>query len=216
MSPPGTFERVYAAIRQRLRDGFYKPGDRLEPAVLAVELNASVTPVRDALHRLTGEKLVEAPRHEGFRAPMMTETTLRHLYAWHRDLLMLALVNRRASLGKDEAERVDGANQRERQNGLFLMLARLAGNPEHLLALEAVTERLEAVQRLESDLLDAAEEETAAIASAMRSGDRKALRRALVQYHRRRERIVPELLESLRQRQAPTADAGEPSNRGDR
>ena len=32
MSPAGTFERVYAAIRQRLRDGLYRPGDRLEPA----------------------------------------------------------------------------------------------------------------------------------------------------------------------------------------
>ena len=81
MTPPGTFERVYLAIRQWLRDGLYPPGHRLEPAMLSDQLNASVTPVRDALHRLTGERLVEAPRHEGFRIPMMTETLLRHLYA---------------------------------------------------------------------------------------------------------------------------------------
>jgi len=60
MTPPGTFDRVYAAIRKRLRDGLYRPGERLEPALLSDELNASVTPVRDALHRLTGERLVEA------------------------------------------------------------------------------------------------------------------------------------------------------------
>src|SRR5256885_14478398 len=94
MTPPGTFERVYAAIRQRLREGAYRPGARLEPALLSDELNASVTPVRDALHRLTGERLVEAPRHEGFRVPMMTETTLRHLYGWHLDLLLLAVMKR--------------------------------------------------------------------------------------------------------------------------
>ena len=92
MTPPGTFERVYAAIKQRLRQGAYRPGERLEPALLSDELNARVTPVRDALHRLTGERLVDAPRHEGFRAPMLTETTLRHLYLWHRDLLLLAVM----------------------------------------------------------------------------------------------------------------------------
>src|SRR5689334_5300531 len=97
MSPPGTFDRVYAAIRQRLREGAYRPGERLEPTLLSDELNASVTPVRDALHRLTGEHLVEAPRHEGFRAPMITETMLRHLYAWHRDLLLLAVLKRQVS-----------------------------------------------------------------------------------------------------------------------
>ena len=97
MSRPGTFERVYAAIKRQLREGVFRPGDRLEPAVLSEQLNASVTPVRDALHRPTGERLVEAPRHEGFRVPMLTETMLRHLYAWHRDLLLLALARRRAA-----------------------------------------------------------------------------------------------------------------------
>src|SRR3954447_19738705 len=95
MTPPGTFDRVYAAIKQRLREGVYRPGTRLEPALLSDELNASVTPVRDALHRLTGERLVEAPRHEGFRAPLLTEARLRHLYAWHHDLLLLAIMRRR-------------------------------------------------------------------------------------------------------------------------
>src|SRR3954447_15976959 len=95
MTPPGTFDRVYAAIKQRLREGVYRPGTRLEPALLSEELNASVTPVRDALHRLTGERMVEAPRHEGFRVPMMTETMLRHLYGWHLDLLLLAVLKHR-------------------------------------------------------------------------------------------------------------------------
>src|SRR5690242_2313518 len=103
MAPPGTFDRVYAALKQRLRKGVYRPGTRLEPAALSDELNASVTPVRDALHRLTGERLVEAPRHEGFRAPMMTETLLRQLYAWHLDLLLLAVMKHRALAPAEES-----------------------------------------------------------------------------------------------------------------
>jgi DNA-binding GntR family transcriptional regulator len=200
MTPPGTFERVYAAIRQRLRQGAYRPGARLEPAMLSDELNASVTPVRDALHRLTGERLVEAPRHEGFRAPMMTETLLRHLYAWHLDLLLLALMKHRTTAVAEQTLSNNGRSQspaHERANAMFLALARSAGNPEHAAAVETVTERLEPVQRLEAIFLDETEAETAEIIRSLRSNDRTALRRALVRYHRRRQRIVPELVLSL-------------------
>jgi DNA-binding GntR family transcriptional regulator len=196
MTPPGTFERVYGAIRERLRNGLYRPGSRLEPAVLSEELNASVTPVRDALHRLTGERLVEAPRHEGFRVPLITETDLRHLYSWHRDLLGIALIDHSLA-PRPLDERDEDPSELERQNGLFFTIARLTGNPEHLLALESLADRLEPAQRLEAGLLDAVEEETEEIAAALKEGDRKRLRRALVHYHRRRARIVPELLDRL-------------------
>ena len=199
MTRPGTFERVYAAVKRQLREGAFRPGDRLEPAVLSDELSASVTPVRDALHRLTGERLVEAPRHEGFRVPMLTETMLRHMYAWHRDLLLLAILNRRAELAQPDIwpDVTDETASYERRNHVFLALAQATNSPEHLIALRTLTERLEPVQRLEDALLDAVEEETAQIVAALRKRDRKALRRSLINYHRRRERIVPELLERL-------------------
>lgn len=200
MTPTGTFERVYAAIRQRLRDGVYAPGDRLEPALLSDELNASVTPVRDALHRLTGERLVEAPRHEGFRAPMLTETALRHLYSWHLDLLLLAVARRpRSARTEDYAveEAAGNAPVRDRQNALFAALARAGGNPEHVAALEAVRHRLEPVQRLEQLFLSETDGETGEILEALQAQDSKSLRRALVRYHRRRAKLVPDLLSAL-------------------
>lgn len=199
MSRPGTFERVYAAVKQQLREGVFRPGDRLEPAVLSEELNASVTPVRDALHRLTGERLVESPRHEGFRVPMLTETMLRHLYAWHRDLLLLAILNRRAEIAQPDIwPDVSGESASyERRNHVFLALAQATNNPEHIIAMRTLTERLEPVQRLEDALLDAVEEEAAQIVAALHKRDRRELRRSLIHYHRRRERIVPELLERL-------------------
>ena len=202
MSPPGTFERVYAAIKDQLRKGAFRPGERLEPAALGNQLNASVTPIRDALHRLTGERLVETPRHEGFRMPLVTETMLRHLYSWHLDLLLLAIMNRHAIMTAEQPvanEAKPGSLVHERQNSLFLALARSTGNPEHLAALEALTQRLEPVQRLEETFLDETEAETAAIVQAVQTHDRKALRSALVRYHRRREKIIPELLERVSQ-----------------
>ena len=201
MTSPGTFERVYAAIKQRLRQGAYRPGERLEPAMLADELNASVTPVRDALHRLTGERLVETPRHEGFRVPMMTETLLRFLYGWHLDLLLLAVMKHRAArLAEDSVPAAEGGDQMplyERQNALFAALARSTGNPEHVAALETLSNRLEPVQRFEQAFLDGTEAETADILGALKREDRRALRTSLVRYHRRRVRIIPELLATM-------------------
>ena len=144
MALPTTFERVYVALKTQLRRGDFHPGDRLEPAILSEQLNASVTPVRDALHRLTGERLVDAPRHEGFRVPMLTETMLRQLYAWHQDLLLLAVARRRWEklLPIEEDERSD-SDVLERQNSIFLELAESTGNIEHQFALRALSERME-------------------------------------------------------------------------
>ena len=197
MSPPGTFERVYAAIKDQLRKGAFRPGERLEPAAFRDALDASVTPIRDALHRLTGERLVETPRHEGFRVPLLTETMLRHLYAWHMDLLLLAAMKHPGSAPVEQFAVNDDwsdASAHERQNALFLALARTAGNPEHVAALQALSERLEPAQRLEQFFLDETEAETNDILRALQARDRKGLRSSLIRYHRRRLRIVPELL----------------------
>jgi DNA-binding GntR family transcriptional regulator len=197
MTPPGTFERIYSALKDKLRRGLLKPGERLEPAALSEELFASVTPIRDALHRLAGERLVEAPRQEGFRVPLLSENRLRHLYAWHRDLLLLAIM-RRPRVAPPEPERDAAApGAHEQRRAIFVALARATGNPEHVLALESVAERLEPLERLEDLLLDEVEQESAAIFEAVRAGDMRLLRKQLLGYHRRRERIVPDLLARL-------------------
>ena len=195
MIRPGTFERVYAALKQQLRQGLFRPGERLEPAMLSDRLNASVTPVRDALHRLTGERLVEAPRHEGFRVPLPTETMLRHLYAWHLDILLLAIA--RPGFERRQPPQPNETGPDERLKLALAELATASDNPEHLAALRNATERLEPYQRFESEFLDAVEKESDQILAAIHAHDRKGLRRSLVQYHRRRQRIVPALLERL-------------------
>jgi hypothetical protein len=127
---------------------------------------------------------------------------LRQLYAWHLDLLLLAVTKQRALSLKDPNEAGDLSAQhslRERQNAIFLELVRASGNSEHMVALEALGERLEPIQRIEDRLLDALESETMEISAAIRSGNRNSLRRSLVKYHRRRERIVPELLAMLKE-----------------
>lgn len=198
MSPGATFERVYLALKQQLMDGGLPPGVHLEPAALSGDLNASITPVRDALHRLVGERLVQAPRNNGFSVPIYTEASLRDLYGWNLRLLHLALAVKRrsevhetpAASSKAAAERVDETER------LFLAIARLPGSGEHLAAVAGLNDRLRPVRHKETMIHDPGAE-LSAIADAMSSGERPILRRLLAAYHRRRIAKVPLLLEQL-------------------
>lgn len=191
MIRPGTFERVYGALKAEIRSGRYRPGDRLEPAALSATLNASVTPIRDALHRLTGERLVEAPAHEGFRVPLLTEAGLRQLYRWHHRLLALAMKSPAALAGQSAAEDIE-------LRDALLARARLSGEPELIAALESATDRLGALVPHETALLGSSvDDEREAVLASLGRGEAALLRRLLNAATRHRLRIVPALLERL-------------------
>lgn len=199
MSPGPTFDRVYLALKEQLGSGRSAPGDHLEPAVLGEELHASITPVRDALHRLVGERIVEAPRNDGFRAPAPTEAELRHLYGWNGALLEFALRGRAA-----RATLLPSPNRNHADSGLdgpadlFRRIARRSGNPEHEAAVENLSDRLAAMRIAEAAVLDDVTGELSALAEALEGSELVALRRGLGAYHRRRQRCVPEILLAAR------------------
>ena len=95
MNSGPTSERVYGALRERILANAFAPGARLDPAVLASELASSVTPVRDALHLLAGEQLVEVRPGDGFHLPHLTGPGLDDLYALNAELRLLAVFHRR-------------------------------------------------------------------------------------------------------------------------
>ena len=199
MSPGPTFDRVYLALKEQLMSGRFAPGDHLEPTTIGEELNASITPVRDALHRLVGERLVEAPRNDGFRVPAPTEAELRDLYAWIGRLLELALMRRPVDrfAGVSSPTETQGATRLEAAD-LFRLVARRSGNPEHERTVENLSDRLGALRAVELRLFRDAEEELAALIAAYRSQDVAGLRRGLGAYHRRRQRCAPDILVAAR------------------
>src|SRR3546814_6580301 len=73
MNAGSTMERVYLDLKARIVGGAYPPGTRLDPFHLAKRLAASPTPVREALHRLSGERIVDSWHQEGFRQPIRSE-----------------------------------------------------------------------------------------------------------------------------------------------
>ena len=183
MSPGPTFERVYLALREQLRAGRWPPGTHIEPAMLEAELSASITPIRDALHRLVGERLVEAPRHNGFCTPLVTETALRNLLAWSNEVALLAL-----------ASPIPGTSPREAlESGpacvgdLLAGLARLSRNHEHWWVRISINDRLGPVRSVEGKVLEDVAHEFRSLEAAAAAADLKGLRHGIARYHRRRE-----------------------------
>ena len=72
---------VYDTVKEMLFDGVWGPGDRIDRKALAVRLGVSPTPVNDALHRLTGEGLVESRFRDGFFVPDYSDLELADLFA---------------------------------------------------------------------------------------------------------------------------------------
>ena len=71
-SPLTIRERVYYFVRQLIMDGRFSPEDRIVEAQLAKELRISRTPVREALHSLEREGLLESIPRVGYRLRNLT------------------------------------------------------------------------------------------------------------------------------------------------
>lgn len=199
MNPAPTFDRVYAALKHDILDGQIRPGTRLDPAEMAAALAVSVTPVRDALYRLLGERLVAIGGREGFIIPNTTEPDLQDLYSWNQELLLLALRTTGYDIGRALGTAVDAAGMgvAERIAHFFVTIAAVCPNREYEAAVLATGERLHAARRVEETLFEdiAGEEEMLRQSAAAR--DLVSLRRAISTYHRRRVQAASRIVRAL-------------------
>jgi hypothetical protein len=199
MSAGTTMERVYLELKARIVAAELPPGTRLGPAELAKLLDASPTPVRDALYRLSGERVVESWHLEGFRMPLVTERDLQHLYGWSGTLLALAL------RGRSEPPSPAGhlfelpvcPAYPEATESLFRAIASGCENREIRFAITNVIERTQIFRAVEARFDTGAREALAAMEEDFRFGRWTSLRSKITSFHRRRasqaDRIVAEL-----------------------
>lgn len=191
-----TSERVYEALKARLLCGTVLPGERLEPRKLASLLASSVTPVRDALHRLAGEQIVEMRVAEGFQLPLVTEPGLRDLFNWNHELLRLAL--RRWPAGtKAPHDALPDRTDADETRALFGAIAARSGSAELVRQIEAASDRLAASRAAEYRVVPAVAGELADLSVAIAEGDAPPIARRIAAYHRQRLMRISAIVEAL-------------------
>ena len=196
-----TAERVYETLKHAIMNRAFRPGDRLDPAVIAEELNASTTPVREALNHLAGEGLVESRTGSGFHLPSFDEPGLKDMYAWSSELLALALRGWTRAEPNPAFESPETSDSKgtlaERTARLFASIAARSANGEHRRAVERLNARLHAVRSIEDLVVGNGEAEIETIEAAFETGDKPELRRRIGAYHRRRIRAAAAIVRAL-------------------
>ena len=91
--PKDPFSAALDALRDQLRRGRLVSGEPLTITDLAHDLGLSATPVREALSRLAGERLIEDRRGRGYFAPRFDVSDLVELYGLRRLYLVEALAS---------------------------------------------------------------------------------------------------------------------------
>lgn len=77
---PTKADLVYEALRERILDGAYAPGERLNMDAIAKELGVSKIPVREAIGRLEAQRLVETRQHAGPIVAALHPAEIRAVY----------------------------------------------------------------------------------------------------------------------------------------
>ena len=196
MNAGHTSERVYDALKERLLSGDILPGERLEPAFYADALGSSATPVRDALHRLVGEHLVDMRLAEGFFLPLVTEPGLRSLYMWNLEVLRIALrQSTRSAMPQSPARaaQADGETARD----VFARIAVLSGNSEIVRSIAAANDRLATARVAESRTLPPSHLDLSALRTAIDQADIKSTVRHVIGYHRSCVSYIPQIVQAI-------------------
>lgn len=205
MSPGATMERVYRELKMRAMHGEFAPGERLDPSVLARDLGASATPVRDALHRLSGERIIDSWHQEGFRQPILAEADLHDLHMWAASLLSLAVAGQMPDPALPEP-----ARRGERDSDyagelahLFRAIAWLSDNRELRFAVSNLVERSHVFRAVELRVDPGCRAAIAAMDEDFRFRRWTALRAKITRFHHRRVALAGRVVADMRPREPP-------------
>ncbi len=199
-----TQDRVYRGLRETLLAGGFKPRARIDLQRMAERFGASTTPVREALHRLIGERLVEPHGEGGFQPLLPDAEQLIHAYGWNAQHLLAAVHSTREpvlqlALQACVTPRSDAAptDQALAISGLFAAIGRATGNGEFLCQIEAANARLHLIRIAEARLFGDLSREHALFVRRNSLSVHPRVRRRIIAYHRRRIEHVPQILEAL-------------------
>jgi DNA-binding GntR family transcriptional regulator len=152
----GRVEALYARLKEMAVDFRIRPGERINEVALARSLDASRTPLREALNRLVAEQLIDFQPGKGFFCRPLDPQTIFNLYEM-REIIEEAAVRRAALRGDNtgiaalhaalyaDGLSVEGKTIREMtalDEAFHVGIARLGGNDEIVRQLERINERI--------------------------------------------------------------------------
>jgi DNA-binding GntR family transcriptional regulator len=147
-----------------LMEGAWPQGERLEAMRLADDLGVSMTPVRDCLNRLVGERLVDMKPGEGYRTARISEQALRDMLSVNVALLDLALSTQPIGQQPVSAETGDGTYA-DRMAGLFDAIASRSGNVILAETVRSLSERFHVARMIDQQVFDDSDQELAEMES---------------------------------------------------
>lgn len=211
MSPEAkAADHVYRQLKSEVMAGDHVPSAILNVQQIATEIGVSISPVRDAIERLVGERLLAPRAGGGFQVPAIHEAPLRDLYLWHGHLARWAVTSGQDIKLPDAllaaARRNDwGDNEAivEATIIVFLAIGSATGNAEHVHALQSASDRLHAVRLHEDRVVKDQRSELSRLIGLTVPGRESQLREAISGYHRRRIRVIPSLVSSISAEKSP-------------
>jgi len=224
-------DRVYEALKDDIFEFRLLPGDKFSEGDVGTRLDASRTPVREALYRLQREGYVEVLFRSGWRVKPLDFEQIEDLYDL-RITLEKAAIHKICELPEEPSairtlvaiwnpdhpsERAVGSTVRALDESFHCDLVAAAGNREMTRIHREISDRLRIIRRLDftrNDRVDATYLEHAQILDAIRRGDAQTAADDLARHIRISQKAVKEItMERIReaaqrQRQAENATEG--------
>jgi GntR family transcriptional regulator, rspAB operon transcriptional repressor len=142
---PSIREKVYQAIREDILNGRIEPGERLIETQLARQIKTSRTPVREALHTLEREGLLESIPRVGYRVKQLDWDEVEELCeirCANETLAVLWAIDRITPEGIRELEKNLELSEKVIKDGKPAEFVKLDGEFHGILARASGSERL--------------------------------------------------------------------------
>ena len=184
--------RLYGSIRRGLPELGSPALGRIAALKVADANRVSVTPVREVLFRLAGERLVDLHPDGGFSLPALDARALADLDAWNGHHLLAALHLLPEGVVGSVMTRAGGhvpvrhIEVVDRIEDLFEELGRATGNGEFVSQIDTASARLRAARLVEDRLFPDTGRELRSMVRRVVSDAKANVRRRIHAYHRRR------------------------------
>ncbi len=201
-------EAAYEKLKSLVLANQLRPNEHLQITNLADRLRVGVTPLREALIRLTAENLINSYPHRGFFAKVLTVAELSDLSQFAHLLLRSSLQGRAVQFDNEQPADICGPDGlvRTRQSAeaaaraveqLYQRIVLASENAQMLQAIQNYNYRVHAVLLIFVEQLETPEltfDYVRAVTDLLAAGDRDAVQRMLRQWFDRKAACFSRLI----------------------